>query len=243
MSLMSVNEWPEFFSVGVVGSLKEHEILKIGGGSYCHKLFRTMQQFQKLIDESGKEYSSPDYYSDSLDIMFDVLRVNDSEQCIEKKGRLRYYNPVISRELEEKRKIEDDNKHLYKSDFYLHIPSSLGCESLSDYSFTKYSNQAFRVLKAHVEKVPQWCIKHPNITRKGLLVVDISHVYSRLDNTGHIVIYRPWDDVLLMRQLIESTLDFVIWFFPHQYVCAFIDVRSSVSSLVRCDKYDWQLSC
>lgn len=73
--------------------LKHSEPLLYKSNSFCKKVSRYIKSINSFSDNSGHEALPPDYYSDELNCMFDVMRVNDTE--IRKT-----YNPVKIRERE-----------------------------------------------------------------------------------------------------------------------------------------------
>ena len=79
--------------------LRRSKPLLYKSNSFCKKVLRYIKSINSFNDNSGHEALPPDYYSDELNCMFDVMRVNDTEVR-------KTYNPVKIRE----RKIEQELK-------------------------------------------------------------------------------------------------------------------------------------
>ena len=59
--------------------LKHSEPLLYKSNSFCKKVSRYIKSINSFSDNSGHEALPPDYYSDELNCMLDVMRVNDTE--------------------------------------------------------------------------------------------------------------------------------------------------------------------
>lgn len=80
--------------------LKHSEPLLYKSNSFCKKVSRYIKSINSFSDNSGHEALPPDYYSDELNCMFDVMRVNDTETR-------KTYNPVKIREREIEQELKD----------------------------------------------------------------------------------------------------------------------------------------
>lgn len=171
----------------------------------------------------------PDFYSDEIDIMVDIYRVNDSE--IKKT-----YNPTMIVE----KKLQQEIEHSRISEIFPQATEKLICIDKDWYSDTihninNYIKNITRVTsehltsKAHPNKIHDiWTKKHPNITRKGLVVYDETENYFHgykipyppnqwLYNwTKPKIFYKPWMDKKIMQQIYKSDCDFLLWFMPYK---------------------------
>ena len=75
----------------LVENMNIGKILQLNGSSLEKSLYRSFKNIKHLIAHNGHSDPPPDYYSDIYKIMFDVMRVNDTEV---KKN----YNPVMIRQ-------------------------------------------------------------------------------------------------------------------------------------------------
>lgn len=254
-----------------IAACHESEFLKLGGGSFCHKVVKALQRVDLLVENAGHDCLPPDFYSDKLNIMFDVMRVNDSEK---KKG----YNPMFQEmsklmaEAESKIKaLGLDNVHTVFAD--LEADNSLNYDEIHQFKY--YKRQVVRVLKEHIKKLHIWQSEHPAIQRKGFVIYDEAGMYFQgyakpvdvmadgIVNTWAFalkqpVVHFPWMDEEFMRPLLDADLDFVVWYRPYVLISdcnlkffngmlpylAVIDIRSKSSLFLQ--KYsildDWS-SC
>lgn len=199
-------------------------VLLLRGNSFeksiCEKIF----DFDNASENNAHEAPPPDYYSELHSIMYDVLRVNDSEL---RKG----YNPIKMREKEIVKTIMETFGDCFPnvtSDNI--IPILRPSQPNEKHEYKLYVKQAKRVIEAHIRKTPIWVSEHPNIKYKGLLICDETELYfesaipiapyiERRAN-GEIFaipinkLHKPWLDKNLCQIFCESGLDFVIWYMP-----------------------------
>ncbi len=198
--------------------LKHSEPLLYKSNSFCKKVSRYIKSINSFSDNSGHEALPPDYYSDELNCMFDVMRVNDTE--IRKT-----YNPVKIRE----RKIEQELKD--KGILQPHMTLIVNSESddVQEHTYKNYKRNCKRVLNEHIAKIDIWQKEHPRIQNKGLLICDETECYfdGHVIYTGNetfayfgeknvIELHRPWMDSELVEKAYDSKLDFIIWFSPYK---------------------------
>lgn len=243
--------------------LSNKNVLLLNGNSFERKLLKYFRDIDSLIPHNAHSDPPPDYYSDKYKIMFDVMRVNDTEIEYIKNNKIKYKNAKMSRE----RKMEKEALDLLK---YLNISNDVEiiCNSESDdineHSFENYKNNVTRVLSQHINKIPIWKPEH-NDYYKGLLIFDeteccfngsIKYVKDELytfkyDASKPLVIHEPWNDANFIQQAYQShDLDFIVWYCPYKQYSAiamktgtyipkvvFIDVRYS-----RTNYYDYSMN-
>lgn len=250
--------------VQCIAACHESEFLKLGGGSFCHKIIRALQQVDLLVENAGHDCLPPDFYSDDMNIMFDVMRVNDSEK---RKG----YNPVFQEmsKLTAAVKLEVDKRNLTGiHTVFARLQSDNGIDYNKIHQFKYYKRQVVRVLNEHIKKLHIWQSEHPNIRRKGFLVFDEAGLFLQgyampadVQSNGFVntyafaiknpvVVHYPWNDEAFMQPLLGSGLDFVVWYKPYVIMSygnlkvfngsypylAVIDVRNKMSLSLQ--KYD-----
>lgn len=217
--LRFVGNFTEQEIVENIAACHDSEFLKLGGGSFCHKIIKALHRIDLLVENAGHDCLPPDFYSDKLDIMFDVMRVNDSEK---KKG----YNPVFQEmskftaEAESKnRALGLDNVHVVFAD----LEADDNFHYDETHQFRYYKRQVVRVLKEHIKKLHIWQSEHPAITCKGFVICDEAGIYfqgcSNLVDAIFAgkkqVVHFPWMDEEFMKPLLDADLDFVVWHRPY----------------------------
>lgn len=191
------------------------------GNSLEKRVFRCLKDAKSLISNNSHEALPPDFLSPNHNIMFDVMRVNDTEV-----GK---YNPVKARERKMLKELEDSGI-LDTVNPNVRIHCSSESNDVSEHSFENYRKNVQRVMKKHIDKLGIWMSGHPDIKYKGLLVFDeteccfegiIKHAYGDQfdyiwDHNKPLVLHAPWNDADFVQQAYESDLDFLVWFCPYK---------------------------
>ena len=211
-------------------------VLLYNGNSFSKKIYNCLLQSDKIHPDNAHNAEPPDFFSDELNIMFDVFRVNDSE--IKKS-----YNPTFISEDKMKREVESS----WISKELPNVTNNLICidkDWASDeiHNINHYLKNMKRVIsehlssKGHPNKIKEiWKQKHPNISRKGLLIYDetenyfqgycIPHPSGQLaficDSTKPVSFYLPWMDKDVMESIYQSDCDFLIWYAPYKWCGGF----------------------
>lgn len=257
--IANFNDWPESRTVQCISQFDMRDIDMYGGRSFCRKILNGLRRINLFVDNSGHGCPPPDYYSDQFGIMFDVMRVNDSE-------RKKNFNPVFQEQDEAKKKVRE-----IVNDFDFSNLNAFACRLQLDqdicydeiHRFLFYKKQVIRVLTKHIKEIPLWKKEHPDISHKGFVILDeaglcFPGMAVPLNISGKTVIdwmfcvigrnsaHIPWLDLDFMNLLLESDLDFVVWYRPYAIVdddikdfcdhycnLAVIDVRSVSAHQVR----------
>lgn len=204
-------------------NFKIGNILHFNGNSFNRKIQRCLLDSANLIPDNGHSAQPPDYYSDIYSVMFDVLRINDSEVR-------KSYNPVKIRERNKYNEVINKIDGMVHHDIKLAVSTESSC--ISEHTYKNYIKNGQRVICSHIRKIALWKKKHPEIKYKGLFIFDETEVYYEgisipsgsmnpdkawlrwVDyNKG---LHKPWLDRKLIQQIYESELDFVIWFCPYK---------------------------
>ena len=194
--------------------------LMFTGNSFEKKIYKAFQDADALVPNNAKDDLPPDYYSDIHSMMFDVMRINDTEVK-------RTYNPVKIRERNMERELQQsgildavapDCKVVCTSESY----------DVDEHNYKAYEKNTGRVMQDHIDKIPIWVQEHPNVKYKGLFVFDETECYYegsihylgddkflRVWDANHLVLHEPWNDEPFIQKAYDSDLDFVIW------VCAY----------------------
>lgn len=209
--------------------------LLYSNNAFSRKIYKCLKQSNEMKNDNGHDAEPPDFYSDDLNIMFDVARVNDSE--IKKS-----YNPTFIYE----RKMQQEVESSWIRQEIPDVKNNLMCidpEWGSDkiHKMNHYLKNMKRVIaehlssKGHPNKITDiWLRKHPNISRKGLLIYDETENYFQgicvphpsgewtfiSDSTKPIIFYKPWMDKQIVEPIYKSDCDFLIWYMPYKW-CGF----------------------
>lgn len=202
----------------------DNNVKFLNNNDFEKQILDHLKNYLCFTANNGHDCPPPDYYSDSLDCMFDVLRINATEETyITKKNKIKTKNPEKSKEREIAK--------FYESVGFFGKPY---CHTLIDVpgepSFDKYLTQARRTINDHISKIPLWEQEHPMIKTKGLIICDESPLCIEGTKRDGIIHYDPdtfriheaWNDIEFSLPIYKSDLDFVVWFSPSKWGSKFI---------------------
>lgn len=188
-----------------------------------------MKEWPKWTTNSGHSSEPPDFFSRDHKLMFDVMRINDSETMITtKRGKTRPYNPILKKEREQIRELKKYFPNVAEENILVNVEPDGDYDKTHNYQ--NYYRHAQKVFSAHIGRIPRCRELHPGF-KMGFLVMDetesyLQHKYIwdavtpydtnkiyQVLSTPHI----PFLDERFMRCLIASDLDFLIWFMPYKH--------------------------
>ena len=223
----------------ILDGLDDFNVLQYNSNSFTKKIFRYIQNLDKFVENNNHDSLPPDFYSDEFSCMFDVMRINDSEDENNKSC-----NPVKKRE----RILENDIKKTgildeVSSSSNLFISSENNNDS--EHTLKKYIKNCDRVMSKHIKKINIWESEHPFIKHKGLLIYDETECYFEgqirhinadnylfmWDRNKPLVLHKPWMDSSFIKKAYDSDLDFIIWCCPYKS-------NSSLLEQMHCDYPD-----
>lgn len=192
------------------------------GNSLEKKVLRMLKDTANLIPQNSHSDYPPDYISPCHNMMFDVMRVNDTE--IKKT-----YNPVKIRERKMLKELEQSGS-LDKVNPDVKIICNSESDDIKEHSFDNYKNNVVRVTsehlssKGHPNKIKEiWIKNNPEIKYKGFLIFDETEccfdgciIPAYADQFHYIakkplVLHEPWNDKSFIQWAYDSNIDFVIW--------------------------------
>lgn len=187
----------------------------LNDNAFEKEVLENIKNYRAFTPNNGHECLPPDYYSDSIGCMFDVLRINATEEVITKGKKAKTKNPAKIKERETIKSFE-------KIGFYDSPYCHLLVDVVGDPSFEKYRKQAQRVITDHISKTPIWVKEHPFIQTKGLVICDESPLCIEGTKKMGITSYNPsdftihetWNDIFFSLPIYKSDIDFVVWFNP-----------------------------
>lgn len=217
-------------------------VLHFNNNSFNKKVLKCILDETGLIADNGHNAPPPDFYSETHNMMFDVLRINDSEVR-------KSYNPVKIRERE-------CHKEMVRKFSCIAMPNARTLvmpemNNVNEYTYRNYVRNAQRVIGEHVKKIPLWIQKCSNIKYKGLFIFDETLVYfdgismpnGNTDSDKNWIfamrpgskLHEPWLDEKLIKQIYESDIDFVVWFCPYKTHGFAYEIRLSFPCMVIID--------
>lgn len=194
------------------------------GNSFEHKIMHCIQDSNNLISHNKHDDPPPDFLSPKYNMMFDIMRVNDTEIS-------KHYNPVKQRErnmIKDLNKLEFLNKVSPDTKLYVSSESA----DTSEHSFINYKKNVQRVTKDHLiskghqSKVKElWIPQNQNIKYKGFVIFDETECCfdGNITYAGNnkfmfscrtdkpLILHEPWNDKDFIQWAYDSELDFVVW--------------------------------
>lgn len=202
--------------MNMISYLKKNEFTLLPHNSFTQKIMNVLRE-GRMTANNSHDALPPDYYSEKENIMFDVLRINDTEV---RKG----YNPQKMRERKIEREVRKNTNGMFRNDVNYIINS----ENPNEHRFEYYINQGVRVISSHLKNVVIWEREHPTIRDKGLLICDETSFFAEgkifinpyatsEDDIFLRRIYKmhyPWIDENFMKIIYSSNLSFIVWYMP-----------------------------
>lgn len=182
------------------------------------------EKWDKWIDSADKSAPPPDYYSDELRIMMDVMRVNDHEHK-GKKGKL--YNPSMIRERQMFKELEESGvlKQFPNAKVYLNVDTQLPTHE--DHNYDLYLKCFRRVIAKHIDSIPLYKKNHPDY-KVIFLVFDEASAYFESDQvidkkkqmrkgdgmSGHPHFH--FIDEAFLEAFYDKGIDYLFWYTPYK---------------------------
>jgi len=174
-------------------------------------------------DTSGKADKTPDFYSDTLGTMLEIMRVDD--HAFEKPDG-KTINHTTAKESKMFNELKKSGWFEEFSGASIMIIGDSGLPTKEDHSYDRYLANFRRVLESHISKIPQYRKNHPECDNLVFLVFDESSGYFESD-VAHDEYHRGttyrgrlhyWflDDEFL-KVFDNSDIDCLIWLTPYKY--------------------------
>lgn len=209
------------------------------------------KKWSRWTPNNAHDAEPPDYFSDGERLMFDVMRINDSETIVKtKRGKEVMNNPVLKRESEIFKELHELFPNVKEENIFINAMPEGDYDKFHNYQ--NYYRHAQRVFLSHIAKIPRCRELHQGL-KMGFLIMDETESYVQhlnlmdaitpLDKQRLYVfslsgIHAPFIDRRFMDCLIKADLDFAIWYCPNKHaesfpiqlpkIC-FIDLRSKTT--------------
>ena len=195
------------------------------GSKACESLYlsiKELEQWNKWTDSSGKADLPPDFYSDELGYMMDVMRVDDHGYH-NKKGKT--VNPTRQRETEIARELRENGIIDAFPTAKLIMTVDTKLPTREDHNYTYYRKNFVRTIEAHKKKISNYKTNHPSL-KTVFLVFDESSQYMQTTQKieqpkiGLSVMAMPhlwWCDSEFVKAFQSSEIDYLIWFTPYKH--------------------------
>lgn len=180
------------------------------------------EKWAKWIDSSGKADLPPDFYSEELGIMMEVMRVDD-HAFLNEKGKV--INPVNIRESKIQLELKEANFQDIIPNAQILVNAYSGLPADEDHNYTFYLDNFTRTVKHHGNRILRYRKNHPD-KKLAFFIFDESSAYCELSkgiNSGttryvnELIAGNPhmfMHDAAFINLLMELDLDYLIWYAP-----------------------------
>lgn len=189
-----------------------------------NNLIEMISNKQEWVDNSRNSDFPPDFYSNTYQLMMEIMNVSDNEH--EDNGHI--VNPVM-------RKMDEMKKELKDSWIFEQLPDNINfminpitdLPGDEDHNYTFYVNCMNRVLSKHISKIPLYRKNHPD--KKLIFVIfdesteymELSKIEDKPKNAGDIFsahLHHWYVDKKLIESFMKKDIDYIIWFAPFKWV-------------------------
>lgn len=196
----------------------------------CESVFQSIYQenkWKKWTNSSGKADPPPDFFSDELGLMMDVMRVDD-HGYIGKNGKT-IVNPTLARESVVMRELKEKGifEAFPNAKLYLNVDTKLPTKE--DHNYTFYRDSFIRTLENHKKKIDSYKANHLGL-ELIFFVFDEASAYfetaqpAKTRALGEIVQGSPhlwFFDEAFISSISNSQIDYLVWFTPYKHSQAF----------------------
>lgn len=177
------------------------------------KFFDSLLEPNMWIDNSKNTNNPPDYLNSTSGFMLDFMIVNDYETTTDKGKAINKpakEGAYLSKEVMEANVLErfpDVASIMFEYDDKM-VPD-----------YKQYYRNFCRVIDSHKKQIPKYRANHPECTKLGLVICDISEYEHLLEikmngktekQSGH-----PCFDIEFLRKIKQCGSDIVVWFSPY----------------------------
>lgn len=182
-----------------------------------------IDEWEKWTNSSGKSDPPPDFFSDELELMMDVMRVDDHGR-IGKNGKS-IVNPTRERESKVTEELRQSGifDMVPNAKLYLLVDTKLPTDEDHNYRF--YRDNFIRTVSSHIKKISNYKLNHPSL-KTIFMVFDESSLYFeslepiKVRKVGGFCRGNPhlWFlDKAFMSIVEDSEIDYFIWFTPYKH--------------------------
>jgi hypothetical protein len=225
---------------------------------FPHETKAALQAFSSIHDEnnwakwsnsSGKNDPPPDFFSNELGFMMEVMRVDD-HAYVNSKGKL--VNPTLSRETQMRKELADSGiLELFPNLQNITTIADTHLPTTQDHNYTFYKENFTRTVKNHAKKIDLYRRNHPEL-KLIFFVMDESSAYSQSDDSSIIEsehyegevslvsLHCFWSDRAFLESFLNSDVDFLVWYTPYKLLRSveIVKKRLEIVDLPRVCVYD-----
>ena len=243
--------------------LADETVFFLTNSAFERRIYRAIsKQWNKWTINNSHDALPPDFFSEKLGLMFDIVRVFDSEiETVDEHNRIQRRNPVLAEESKLFKQCLQEHPDAKPENVFVLAKPEDNYHSIHTYQ--QYCAHTNRVIGEHLSKLAGWKERHTKC-KMGLWIFDetaayIQHMYLKdaqatIDQEAKYIFHpRPHWPILdknLTKQLFDSSLDFFIWVAPYKYnaitneqmpATTFVDLKNKKINKIRLIDYPSEL--
>jgi len=205
------------------------DILIYGNKIKCINLISSLRNYfrrKNWMNSSAKNAPPPDFYNDKTKTMMEVMKIDD-HAFVDERGKIQ--NPTAEKESKLLQECFGKDYKKERQDITCYVVVSSGLPTKEDHNYRKYFANFQRVFEKHNSKIPNYKKNHFGY-KTVFFVYDESSAYGECVNPtdatsehkyGRIIKAKPhypFLDKKFMNVIIQSDVDYVIWFMPWKMI-------------------------
>ena len=212
--------------------VESKEVCLLSNSDFEEEIFEKMCSDinkNKWINNSGKDAPPPDFYSEELKLMFDIMMVNDNAFLNEKGKSINLQKKAESEVYKELQNSGLLEKLPNLDRIYMNIS---GVEETNEHhQYSRYKKEFNRIIQKHIDSVPLYKNNHPNY-KLGFLIYDETQPYVELETCLYNIdyykkigrippvskIHFPFLDKEFMSVFKNSGIDFIFWYMNNKMI-------------------------
>ncbi len=210
----------------VLGRFRQSDILIISRNQREHDELKQILglviddwNWCKWTHNFGKADYPPDFFSEELGIMMEVMSVDD--RAFEDAGKV--INKTKAAESQMYKKLEESFR--LDDDVMMAVLGSSDLPYDEDHNYSRYVSNVHRVVDKHKGKIDLYTTNHPNCKKLIFFIYDESTPYIVNKKPTHNPkigqhlsgrIHKYYADEMMLRCFDDDRVDYIIWYAPYK---------------------------
>lgn len=193
-----------------------------------------IQKWEKWTNSSGKSDPPPDFFSDELGLMMDIMRVDDHGH-VGRDGKS-IVNPTLQRESEVMRELKQKGILDIFPNAQPHLIVDTKLPTDEDHNYIFYRDNFNRTVGSHIKKIANYRSNHPGLKTVFMVFDESSPYFESMEpykarKIGDVQRGKPhlWFlDSAFMAIVKNSDIDYLVWFTPYKHCDLFSSIDGRV---------------
>lgn len=214
--------------------IKETLLLPVNDEDAEQAYLSIIQKWEKWTNSSGKSDPPPDFFSDELGLMMDIMRVDDHGH-VGRDGKS-IVNPTLQRESEVMRELKQKGILDIFPNAQPHLIVDRRLPTDEDHNYIFYRDNFNRTVGSHIKKIANYRSNHPGLKTVFMVFDESSPYFESMEpykarKIGDVQRGKPhlWFlDSAFMAIVKNSDIDYLVWFTPYKHCDLFSSIDGRV---------------